>query len=281
MKKINILIAVLAVLTSCSGNSQNKLKRYDVKSGIIEYTITTSGKTFGSTITGEGTESLYFRDWGALELTEEKSTQSTVTKIFGKGKTQTTSIHTIKKLDDGESYLADFDKKITYATRDVAMDMMKQNNKDAGAIGTDMLKSMGGEKIGNEDFMGYDCELWSILGGKQWMHKGVVLKTDLKVLGIRTVKEATSVKLNVSVADSNFKLPDFPVQKMEGFTDNEEFEGEMDEMNNKMDELSKMSFEEWKKNAVKNDEEMSQMSEEELRQTYDMIQKMIKMRKGK
>lgn len=282
MKKINILLSLLVVLASCSGNSQNKLKRYDVKSAIIQYNMTTSGKTFGSTIKGAGTESLYFKDWGAVELTEENSTQTVVTKIFGKGKTQTTSTHTIKKLDNGESYLADFDKKVIYLTRDLAMDMMKQSDTDAGVAGKSMLESIGGEKIGNEDFMGYNCELWSIPGGKQWMHKGIVLKIDMKVLGIRTVKEATSVKIDVSVADSNFKLPDFPIQKMEGFMDNDEYNDELDEMDTKMDQLQNLSFKEWKKMALsdKENEKYQQMSDEELRQTYEMMQKIIKMKKG-
>ncbi len=49
-----------------------------------------------------------------------------------------------------------------------------------------------------------------------------------------------------------------------------------------MEKMSKMSFEEWKKMALKDkeDEEIQNMSEEELRQTYNMIQKVIKMRKG-
>ena len=46
MKKIKILLTLLVVLASCNGNSQNKLKRYDVKSAIVEYTTTTSGKNF-------------------------------------------------------------------------------------------------------------------------------------------------------------------------------------------------------------------------------------------
>ena len=280
MKKLNIILVVLVVLASCNGNSQNKLKRYDVKSAIIQYSTTTSGKTFGSTIKGSGTESLYFKDWGAVELVEEQSTQTTVTKLFGKGKTTTTTTHTVKKLDSGESYLADFDKKIIYLTRDMAMDAMMQSNTDAGEAGKSMLESMGGEKVGNEDFMGYNCEVWSVPGGKQWMHKGVVLKLQMKILGITTVKKATSVKMNVSVPDTNFKLPNFPIQKMEGYRSNDEYNDDMEEMDANMDKIQNLSFEEWKKIAVKNDEEMRGMSDKELRQTYDMIQKMIKMRRG-
>lgn len=41
-----------------------------------------------------------------------------------------------------------------------------------------------------------------------------------------------------------------------------------------------MSFTEWKKLVQKNDEEMEQMSDAELRRTYNMMQKMIKLRQG-
>ena len=63
----------------------------------------------------------------------------------------------------------------------------------------------------------------------------------------------------------------------------EEYEESMEDMKANMDKLSKMSFEEWKKLALadKEDEEMQNMSDEELRKTYDMMQQMIKMRKGK
>jgi len=280
MKKLSILLSLIVALVSCNGNSQNKLKRYDVKSGIVKYTTTISGKVLGGTITGSGTESLYFKDWGAIELKEKVSKQTTTMKFFGRKKIETTSTHVINKLDNGESYQADFDKKIIYLSRDVAMDMMKQSNTDAGEAGKSMLESMGGKKVGNETYQGYNCEVWEILNGKQWLYKGVMLKIDMKVLGIRTVTEATSAKFNVSVGDSNFKLPDFPIQKMEGYMNNDEFNGEMDEMDANMDKIQNLSFEEWKKMATENDQEMSQMSDKELHQTYEMIQKMIKMRKG-
>ena len=39
-----------------------------------------------------------------------------------------------------------------------------------------------------------------------------------------------------------------------------------------------MTFSEWKSKFVPNDDDLKAMSEEELHQTYEMIQKMIKMR---
>ncbi len=280
MKKISIILSLAVLLVSCNGNSQNTLKRYEVKSGIVKYTNTISGKILGGKVKGSGTENLYFKNWGAVELKEVQSAQTTTMKFFGKVKTETTSTHAINKLDNGESYLADFDKKITYVGRDLAMDMFKKSGTDAGKTGKNMLESVGGKIIGNENVLGYNCDVWDINGAKQWMYKGVVLKLDITVFGIRTLTVATSAKFDVSVAASNFKLPDFPIQKMEGFMDNQEFEGEMDDMNDNMDQISKLSFKEWKKMATKNDPEMKEMSDEELRQTYDIIQKMMKLRKG-
>jgi len=278
MKKINILLSFLVVLASCSGNSQNKLKRYEVKSGIVKYTSTISGKVIGSKIAGSGTENLYFKDWGALELKETTSEQTTTMKFFGKEKVETTSTHVINKLDNGESYLANFDTKIITVSRDPMMDMMKQSNTNATEAGKNMLESMGGKIVGTESVLGHSCEVWDVMGAKQWLYKGVMLKMEVTLLGIKTITQATSAKFDVSVADANFKLPDFPMQKMEDFMNNDEFDDELEDMDAKMNELSKLSFEDWKKMATKNDPEMS---DEELRQTYDMIQKMIKMRKGK
>ncbi len=278
MKKISIIFSLAIVLVSCSGTTQNTLKRYEVKSGIVEYTTTISGKVLGSKVSGSGTENLFFKNWGAIELKEEQSTQTTTTKMFGKTSTDKTSTHVINKLDNGESYLADFDKKIIYANRDLMMDMFKQTNTNAGNTGKNMLESVGGKKIGTESFLGYDCDVWDINGAKQWMYKGVILKLDITVFGIKTVTEATSAKFDISVADSNFELPDFPIQKEEGFMNNQEFEDEMDATNEDLQALSKLSFEEWKKLATEDDPEMQAMSDKELRETYGMIQKMLKMR---
>jgi len=278
MKKLSIIFSLAIVLVSCSGTTQNTLKRYEVKSGIVEYTTTISGKVLGSKVSGSGTENLFFKNWGAIELKEEQSTQTTTTKMFGKTSTDKTSTHVINKLDNGESYLVDFDNKIIYVGRDLMMDMFKQTNTDAGESGKNMLESVGGKKIRTESFLGYDCDVWDINGAKQWMYKGVVLKLDVTVFGITTITQATSAEFDVSVADSNFELPDFPIQKQEGFMNNQEFEDEMEVSNDDMEALSKLSFEEWKKLATEDDPEMQAMSDEELRETYDMIQKMLKMR---
>ncbi|NOR74905.1 MAG: hypothetical protein GQ525_07080 [Draconibacterium sp.] len=242
MKNLILILTLFIAFVSCNANDQNKLKPYDVKSGIVEYSTTTSGKMMGSTISGSGIEKLFFKDWGAVELKETESSQTTTIKIFGRGKTETESTHTINKLDNGESYLVDFDKKQIFAGRDMAMDMTKafQPNADAGEVGENMLESMGGKKVGTEKFLGYNCDVWEFSGGKQWLYKGVMLKLEMTMLGITTITEAKTVEFEVSVPDKYFKLPDFPIQKEEGFMDNEEFEDDMEDMDANMEKLSKM-----------------------------------------
>ncbi len=49
----------------------------------------------------------------------------------------------------------------------------------------------------------------------------------------------------------------------------------MQDLDANIDQLSKLSFEEWKKMALadQEDEEMQNMSDKELRETYDMMHK--------
>ena len=297
--KILITITILFLAPTFSfTNAQNQLKRYQVKSGIVEYKTTISGKVMGSTINGSGSEKLYFKDWGAMELKETKQTQTTTVKFFGQEDTETKTTHNIVKIDDGKVYSVDFEKEKIYLNRDMAMDMTKAfyPDADAGEAGKSMLESMGGKKTGNEKFMGYDCEVWELSGGKQWIYKGAMLKAEITMLGITTITEATSANFNTSITDKYFQLPDFPMQEQEGFMgegmfnenmlgedmDEEDmFEENLEENKAAMDKISKMSYEEWKRMVLREDEELRNSSEEELRETYNMMQKMLKFRTGK
>ena len=280
MKKSSLLIILCATLVSCTGNGQKVLKRYQIKSGVVELESTITGKAMGTTISGTGSESLYFKNWGAVEVKEEESSQTTTTSIFGNKNTDTSKTHTMYKLDDGESYSVDFERKEIRKTNDMAMEMTKmfQKDADAGKVGKELLESMGGKLLGSEVVLGYECEIWDLMGIKQWLYKGVLLKSEASIAGITTTKVATSAKFNNSVPEARFELPDFPVIEEESFMDNESFDVDMDEMQKDMDRIKGMSYEDWKKMATANDPEMQTMSEEELKQMYNMMQKMIQMR---
>jgi len=292
MKKIFLLAVLLVLLQfSCSNTkpqevsqevagvtlqNQNTLKRYTVKSGIVKYKTTTNGKVFGSSIKGSGTELLYFKNWGAIELLEEESTKTTHSKIFGKEKTETTNTHNMSKLDNGKSYHVDFDNATVYLRRDPAMEFMKQTDTDAGNAGKQMLESMGGKMTGKESFLGYTCEVWDVMGAKQWIYQGVTLKIETSIMGITTVKEATSAKFNISVADSYFQLPEFPVVKEASYLDDADYAEEQEATQAQIQKMKNMTYAEYKAMIIKEDDEAKDMSEEEFKQSYEMFKAMLK-----
>ncbi len=288
MNKLILFIAFIISTIACNSKAQNKVKRYEIKSGMVQYATKISGKVMGSTVSGSGTESLYFKAYGALELQEEKSQQTTTTKIFGQENTETEHTHTMNKLDNTTSYMVDFDEKAIYKNENMAMSAIRafHPNADAGNAGEKMLEALGGKKTGTENILGYACEIWDLAGIKQWIYKGVTLKTEASAMGITTTSVATSAQFNVNVPDKHFQLPDFPIKKMEGGMNGREasimqglFEGMDDEDSGDdiegLKRVARMSFAEFK-NEAKQDEEMSHMNDEELRHQYNMIKKMAR-----
>lgn len=286
MKKIILILTLFIGLISCKGNSseaslqtknevaQNNLKRYDVKSGMLKYKMTILGNVLGGTIKGEGTENLYFKDWGAVELREEQSTTNTRIKVLGHETNETSSSHSINKINNGEIYVVDFDNKIITKSRNPLMDIFKANHVDATDAGKRMLESMGGKLKGNETYQGYDCQVWEVPGGKQWIYKGLTLKLEMTVMGITTVKEATSVKIDVNIPISKFDLPDFTVVEQEDFMSNEQMDMEMEQAKKDIESFKNISFEDWKKQIQQADPEMKNKNDAELQEIYDMTQKM-------
>jgi hypothetical protein len=290
MKKITISFFALAsiLFLACSNSSGNDtqtanskktnektLKRYGVKSGIVKYKLTINGKIMGGEVSGSGTKELYFKNWGAKELVKEDSKQVTKINIFGQKKTDVSETHNIDKLDNGKSYSVDTKNKVIYVKDDPAMEMVKMfNNGDAEEVGKQLLESMGGKQIGKEKYKGYMCEVWEIPGGKQWIYKGVPLKLEMNLMGVHTIQEATEAKFDINVPEKYFELPNYPLQEMEtgyggGFTDDDK-----DEIKNNVRQIKKMSYEEYKKMLKENDPDAAQMSEEQIKASYNLMQKM-------
>ncbi len=257
-------------------NVEPALKRYNVKSGIVKYKTDIKGKVMGSTIKGSGTEALYFKDWGAVELKKTDEKKTTHINIFGQKKTEVEETHTINKLDNGKSYSVDMKNKIIYVRRDPAMEMIKTfGNGDAAKTGEKMLESIGGKKTGQEKILGYTCDVWQIPGGKQWIYKGVPLKFQMTVMGITTTNEATEAKFDTTVPDTYFKLPDYPIQEMEGFKSDEAYEADKKEMRKNAAMLKKMSYDDYKKMLKeKEPEDYKNMTEEDIKMSYKLMQKM-------
>ena len=218
---LTITMCLSLCLGSCdkddSPQDNNSIKRYNVESGIIHYTTTTSGGVAGGTVTGSGTVELYFENWGARELETETGTTTTTVKIPGGPTiTDTDHIHQTYKIDNETIYTVDYDKEIVYTKKDPLIEFMRQNSYDALEAGKKMLISMGSKQLANEKYKGYDCEVWTALGSKQWIYKGVTLKISTTSAGITIIEEAKEIRFDVVVPEGEFQLPNYQHQAMPG-----------------------------------------------------------------
>ena len=116
-------------------------------------------------------------------------------------------------VSEDKIYTVDFNKEMIYVVSNMGAEVYATMNTDES--GEEILKSMGGKKVSDEKFLGYTCDVWEVAGGKQWLYKGVVLKSEVSLMGMKTLMEATSAKFDISVEAAHFKLPDFPVQEQE------------------------------------------------------------------
>ena len=200
IKKLGLIIGIVSVVTV---GLQAEGKRYEIESGIVEYKLSTSGAVMGIKSEGHGTGSLVFKEYGNIELDEEKKSDTTM------GQTETT--HKMTKYDKGVVYSVDFNNKVI-----TKLDYTSMANQDVSKMGKKMMQQMGGKKVGDEKFLGYDCEVWTLMGSKLWIYKGVLLKLESSIMGVKSTKVATKAEFNIKIDDAKFKLPDFKVQTLDG-----------------------------------------------------------------
>jgi hypothetical protein len=220
MKNLVLLLLILVVY-SCNYRNEDSFKtsinnqvqkenKYGVKSGIIKYKLTIYGNVMDNVVSGSGFENLYFDNWGKKELKEELITKTTKAKFFKDEKKEQTEIHNLQKTVNNTIYKVDYNKKIINKSTNINTEMNTYDPNNT-IKSNNILKEFGGEKLGNEIFKGYDCEIWNIRGTKQWLYKGVPLKTEHTLIGVKTIKEAVSADFNVIVVNNEFELPDYPI----------------------------------------------------------------------
>ena len=177
-----VLIALLAL----PAISEEAGKRYDVKTGIIEYKI--SGVQ-------SGTETLYFDDWGR--------TESKVTKINTNfPNTPKTSEYSMSLIKDGKSY---------------AIDMLtnkgtESNNLEVFALSGDSAPraQMSTATTTKINVAGKECQIWKSLrlDVETCLWSNVPLQTTSGRGKTAVSKTATSIKLVDSLPEDTFKLPE-------------------------------------------------------------------------
>lgn len=233
MKKISSILILLLVF--CATYSFADMKRYLVKSGEVKYKITGNVSFMGMDTNLDGESSLYFKDYGAVEVTKEKIIQV----IMGQKEIE----EDITKFENGMVYSVDLDEKIIYKHKipvDTDYAIFKKRGEDS-------LKSLGGKKVGSDKIAGYKCTIWELSDSIICLYKGIPLKIETSVMGITQIQTATKAKFNILIDNDKFELPDYPIKSMSEI---------------RVEKLEEM------KNQMKN------MSPEEQKMMQDMIKNM-------
>ena len=209
MRKIFYLFfaALLFSIYSCgdsekdsAGNEQTSgttdfNKRYGVKSAIVEYTITGSQS---------GTKTLYFDNWG-MRQTEYTNSVLEIGK-FSK------SINILNIIKDDANYIIDLDRNTGTKTKNPVNKLIAelQSQKSFGEFGEQILLKAGAIKIGQEEFLDKDCDIYEIknTGSKMWIWKWIPLKTITKIGSVEINSVAKKIEVNVNVPEEKFTLPD-------------------------------------------------------------------------
>lgn len=175
--------------------------RYEVKSAMVEYEIIGSGDVAGVATTVSGTSKLYFKDFGNLELIDEK-----IQQIISGDKEEE---RIVSKISGDKIYTVDFTDEVIYTQKMVLDDEnLNVRNKEA-------FISMGAKFLGTENILTYTCDVWQLGEDKIWMHNTVPLKIISKSLGLVQIQEAKLAFFNIIIKDDKFKLPAYPIRAMD------------------------------------------------------------------
>jgi len=177
---------------TASSQSLAGVKRYQIKSGVVEYTL--SG-------TRKGTETIYFENWGMREAKYTKAELSVA------GFTQ--KQNTLTLMDGGYTYNIDLDTRTGTKMETPLLKEIAANQKDLTEAGEKMMKSMGGVKIGTEVVLGKTCDVWEIknMKSKTWVWKGVPLKTQVSMPSMEMTIMATKLDEGAAIAADKFTIP--------------------------------------------------------------------------
>lgn len=163
--------------------------KYAIKSAIVKYKSLVMGMNSQQT--------LYFDNYG------EKEAYETTMKVLG------FSTSTLTIYGDNCEYTIDFKKRI--ATKSSIDD--KPAGIDYERLTEEIQRDWKIKKEGNETIIGKNCIKYSYaseklsMRGIAWVWKGIALKSEFDINGIKTTMEVESVEENANVPAEKFEIP--------------------------------------------------------------------------
>jgi len=199
-KMKNLFFITLGILISFQVQAQNQAKKFGVKSGKIIMKLDGNAK---------GTKTIYFDDYGDKYYEEEKS----VTEINMFGVTDKSETDEVLIMNKNQFWNIDRIKGENYTGTLMGYQMGKDYSQglteaDQKQLVDNIINSMGGQRLGEEDVLGYQCEKINVMGINMWLYKGITLKTEGNIMGVVTKETATSFDENISIPASKFEAPE-------------------------------------------------------------------------
>ncbi|HLP08250.1 MAG TPA: hypothetical protein VK178_08790 [Opitutaceae bacterium] len=190
---------LLAFVAAAPARAEKNEFLLGLNSAMVEYQVTTTGRGANST----GTDTLWVAEQGRKSARLQKRFKSN-------GKVESESLGLLL---DGWIYSIDLVKKTGMKmSLQQAQDMAKRFGKgaqgqDGQAFVKDFVEKNGGKILPAEEFLGRTCDVFEVWGMKTWAYKGVALKTEGTVMGIKTSMVATKFEENPSIPASRFEIP--------------------------------------------------------------------------
>lgn len=195
MRFAPIFLLLAFEVSAQSGNFQKlssaDLKRFDIKSGAITYSL--SGDAIGS-------ESYKFDHWGWREQT---SSQYTYT-LYG-----VSSDEDRIDIRNGDFlYHANLRTNQGIKEKEVLTSSLLSYKETTEARHSYFL-SLEGKQSEAENILGLPCEVWSFPKGvlrKIWIHKGITLKSERTVARLNITSTAVEVNFDEEIGASVFEI---------------------------------------------------------------------------
>ncbi len=207
LNSISILLTAIAVLfVSCSGNKSkagsNNNETADYSSIVVTYANTVDMMGVKTTTN----ETI----WNDLENNRKATYTTTETIFMG----QNTKEETLQ-IEDGD-WIYNINLKDKTGTKGNIKEMKEMATAMAGALALsgdlkdlkslkDFVEKSGGKMLPNETILGKECTVYELMGTKQWLYKGMVLKATM---GEKLFMNAVKVEEDVNIPDDKFKIPE-------------------------------------------------------------------------
>ncbi|SFV63897.1 hypothetical protein MNB_SV-6-230 [hydrothermal vent metagenome] len=207
------IISILLILSiSSSIEASSIFKVFDTKTAMINYKIKGKGKlTRDNYLSIDGNSTLLFDDWGMRRLYKEKYVEMT------KGSVEKRKIISTLFLENrGDISRVDFKNKKINKSVDLIVKAAIKNGENLYKKSVEDMETRG-TNIDTSTVMGYPCDIWLYENRKQCIYKGVPLREEYTVSGIKVIKEAISIDFDGNFSEDAFALPNFKEDKQKGF----------------------------------------------------------------